>query len=109
MSVFGSYFLFGGELCNGFPKVSVGELSQSMEEQCYAPWVLLQRIIWPPAYCELILSSITVSLFTSGWGKTRHQRGDTFHLTLDEILDETKLLDIGMKQKMWLMNEVTDP
>ncbi|XP_048827099.1 general transcription factor IIE subunit 2-like [Brienomyrus brachyistius] len=37
--------------------------------------------------------------------KTRHQRGDTFHLTLEEILDETKLLDIGMKQKMWLMNE----
>uniref|UniRef100_A0A673LIQ2 Transcription initiation factor IIE subunit beta n=2 Tax=Cyprinidae TaxID=7953 RepID=A0A673LIQ2_9TELE len=27
--------------------------------------------------------------------KTRHQRGDTHHLTLEEILDETKLLDIG--------------
>ncbi|XP_028832685.1 transcription initiation factor IIE subunit beta [Denticeps clupeoides] len=37
--------------------------------------------------------------------KTRHQRGDTHHLTLDEILDETKLLDIGMKQKQWLMSE----
>ncbi|KAG2465906.1 transcription initiation factor IIE subunit beta [Polypterus senegalus] len=37
--------------------------------------------------------------------KTRHQRGDTYHLTLDEILDETKLLDIGLKQKQWLMNE----
>lgn len=37
--------------------------------------------------------------------KTRHQRGDTHHLTLEEILDETKLLDIGMKQKQWLMNE----
>uniref|UniRef100_A0A8C1CGL0 Transcription initiation factor IIE subunit beta n=1 Tax=Cyprinus carpio carpio TaxID=630221 RepID=A0A8C1CGL0_CYPCA len=37
--------------------------------------------------------------------KTRHQRGDTYHLTLDEILDETKLLDIGMKQKQWLMSE----
>ncbi|XP_018593351.1 transcription initiation factor IIE subunit beta isoform X2 [Scleropages formosus] len=37
--------------------------------------------------------------------KTRHQRGDTHPLTLEEILDETKLLDIGMKQKQWLMNE----
>ncbi|ROI16073.1 General transcription factor IIE subunit 2 [Anabarilius grahami] len=37
--------------------------------------------------------------------KTRHQRGDTHHLTLEEILDETKLLDIGMKQKQWLMSE----
>ncbi|MFT7807456.1 transcription initiation factor IIE subunit beta isoform X2 [Arapaima gigas] len=37
--------------------------------------------------------------------KTRHQRGDTHPLTLDEILDETKLLDIGMKQKQWLMSE----
>uniref|UniRef100_UPI00398F2E60 transcription initiation factor IIE subunit beta isoform X3 n=1 Tax=Pristiophorus japonicus TaxID=55135 RepID=UPI00398F2E60 len=38
--------------------------------------------------------------------KTRHQRGDTHPLTLDEILDETKLLDIGMRQKQWLMTEV---
>ncbi|CAB1327132.1 unnamed protein product [Coregonus sp. 'balchen'] len=37
--------------------------------------------------------------------KTRHQRGDTHHLTVEEILDETKLLDIGMKQKQWLMTE----
>ncbi|MBN3310263.1 T2EB factor, partial [Amia calva] len=37
--------------------------------------------------------------------KTRHQRGDTYHLTLEEILDETKLLDIGLKQKQWLMTE----
>uniref|UniRef100_A0A667XQ83 Transcription initiation factor IIE subunit beta n=1 Tax=Myripristis murdjan TaxID=586833 RepID=A0A667XQ83_9TELE len=37
--------------------------------------------------------------------ETRHQRGDTHFLTLDEILDETKLLDIGMKQKQWLMTE----
>uniref|UniRef100_A0A8C5F4W8 Transcription initiation factor IIE subunit beta n=1 Tax=Gadus morhua TaxID=8049 RepID=A0A8C5F4W8_GADMO len=37
--------------------------------------------------------------------KTRHQRGDTHFLTLEEILDETKLLDIGMKQKQWLMSE----
>lgn len=37
--------------------------------------------------------------------KTRHQNGDTHFLTLEEILDETKLLDIGMKQKQWLMNE----
>uniref|UniRef100_A0A674MBU6 Transcription initiation factor IIE subunit beta n=1 Tax=Takifugu rubripes TaxID=31033 RepID=A0A674MBU6_TAKRU len=38
--------------------------------------------------------------------KTRHQNGDTHFLTLDEILDETKLLDITLKQKQWLMNEV---
>lgn len=38
--------------------------------------------------------------------QTRHQNGDTHFLTLDEILDETKLLDISMKQKQWLMNEV---
>lgn len=38
--------------------------------------------------------------------QTRHQNGDTHFLTLDEILDETKLLDISMKQKHWLMNEV---
>jgi transcription initiation factor TFIIE subunit beta len=38
--------------------------------------------------------------------QTRHQRGDTHHLTVEEILDETKLLDIGMKQKQWLMTEV---
>ncbi|XP_062864559.1 transcription initiation factor IIE subunit beta [Trichomycterus rosablanca] len=37
--------------------------------------------------------------------KTRHQRGDTHPLSLDEILDETKLLDIGMKQKQWLTSE----
>lgn len=38
--------------------------------------------------------------------QTRHQNGDTHFLTLDEILDETKLLDISMKQKQWLMTEV---
>ncbi|XP_034442847.1 transcription initiation factor IIE subunit beta isoform X1 [Hippoglossus hippoglossus] len=37
--------------------------------------------------------------------KTRHQNGDTHCLTLEEILDETKLLDISMKQKHWLMTE----
>uniref|UniRef100_A0A8C6LN17 Ral transcription factor IIE subunit 2 n=1 Tax=Nothobranchius furzeri TaxID=105023 RepID=A0A8C6LN17_NOTFU len=37
--------------------------------------------------------------------KTRHQNGDTHFLTLEEILDETKLLDISMKQKQWLMTE----
>ncbi|XP_031416339.1 transcription initiation factor IIE subunit beta isoform X1 [Clupea harengus] len=37
--------------------------------------------------------------------KTRHQKGDTHGLSLEEILDETKLLDIGMKQKQWLMGE----
>lgn len=38
--------------------------------------------------------------------QTRHQNGDTHFLTLEEILDETKLLDISMKQKQWLMTEV---
>lgn len=37
--------------------------------------------------------------------KTRHQRGDTHPLALEEILDETQHLDIGMKQKQWLMTE----
>ncbi|XP_008315229.1 transcription initiation factor IIE subunit beta [Cynoglossus semilaevis] len=37
--------------------------------------------------------------------KTRHQNGDTHFLTIDEILDETKLLDIGIKQKQWLITE----
>uniref|UniRef100_A0A8C3WRP5 Transcription initiation factor IIE subunit beta n=1 Tax=Catagonus wagneri TaxID=51154 RepID=A0A8C3WRP5_9CETA len=36
---------------------------------------------------------------------TRHQRGDTHPLTLEEILDETQHLDIGLKQKQWLMTE----
>lgn len=46
---------------------------------------------------------VCVSVFNS---QTRHQNGDTHFLTLDEILDETKLLDISMKQKQWLMTEV---
>ncbi|XP_063775491.1 transcription initiation factor IIE subunit beta [Pseudophryne corroboree] len=37
--------------------------------------------------------------------KTRHQRGDTHPLSLEEILDETQHLDIGIKQKQWLMSE----
>lgn len=37
--------------------------------------------------------------------KTRHQKGDTHPLALDEILDETKQLDIGIKQKQWLTTE----
>ncbi|XP_073511303.1 transcription initiation factor IIE subunit beta isoform X1 [Phyllobates terribilis] len=37
--------------------------------------------------------------------KTRHQRGDTHPLSLEEILDETQHLDIGMKQKQWLISE----
>uniref|UniRef100_A0A8C5LXU6 Transcription initiation factor IIE subunit beta n=1 Tax=Leptobrachium leishanense TaxID=445787 RepID=A0A8C5LXU6_9ANUR len=37
--------------------------------------------------------------------KTRHQRGDIYPLTLEEILDETQHLDIGMMQKQWLMSE----
>lgn len=47
--------------------------------------------------------NLSDSVFES---QTRHQNGDTHFLTLDEILDETKLLDITLKQKQWLMNEV---
>lgn len=47
--------------------------------------------------------NLSDSVFKS---QTRHQNGDTHFLTLDEILDETKLLDITLKQKQWLMNEV---
>uniref|UniRef100_A0A8C5Y7L5 TFIIE beta domain-containing protein n=1 Tax=Microcebus murinus TaxID=30608 RepID=A0A8C5Y7L5_MICMU len=35
--------------------------------------------------------------------KTRHQRGDTYQ----EILDETQHLDVGLKQKQWLMTEAS--
>ncbi|XP_070535766.1 general transcription factor IIE subunit 2-like [Ptychodera flava] len=37
--------------------------------------------------------------------KVRHQAGDTYPLTIDEILDETNQLDVGSKQKLWLVNE----
>ncbi|XP_033624780.1 general transcription factor IIE subunit 2-like [Asterias rubens] len=37
--------------------------------------------------------------------KQRHQQGDTFPLSIEEILDETKQLDAAPKQKMWLINE----
>ncbi|XP_075887204.1 general transcription factor IIE subunit 2-like [Nelusetta ayraudi] len=37
--------------------------------------------------------------------KTRHHNGNTHFLTLDEILNETNLLDLSIKQKQWLMNE----
>lgn len=51
--------------------------------------------------------TVTVNLSDSVFeSQTRHQNGDTHFLTLDEILDETKLLDITLKQKQWLMNEV---
>jgi len=37
--------------------------------------------------------------------KQRHLNGDTYPLSLEEILDETNQLDIGIRQKNWLMNE----
>ncbi|KAK9886687.1 hypothetical protein WA026_017607 [Henosepilachna vigintioctopunctata] len=37
--------------------------------------------------------------------KTRHQDGETYALTLDEILDETNQLDVGSKVKQWLQTE----
>ncbi|XP_013385626.1 transcription initiation factor IIE subunit beta [Lingula anatina] len=37
--------------------------------------------------------------------KTRHQQGDTHPLTLEEILDEANMLDVGLKQKSWLASE----
>lgn len=40
--------------------------------------------------------------------QTRHQQGDTFPLTVEEILDETNQLDIGAKHKHWLSTEVKE-
>ncbi|XP_072377331.1 general transcription factor IIE subunit 2 [Diabrotica undecimpunctata] len=37
--------------------------------------------------------------------KTRHQDGETYPLTLEEILDETNQLDVGNKVKQWLQTE----
>ncbi|KAG5886053.1 hypothetical protein JTB14_009502 [Gonioctena quinquepunctata] len=37
--------------------------------------------------------------------KTRHQEGETYPLTLEEILDETNQLDVGNKVKQWLQSE----
>ena len=37
--------------------------------------------------------------------KTRHQKNDTYPLDIEEILDETKQLDIGNKNKHWLVSE----
>ncbi|XP_014227147.1 general transcription factor IIE subunit 2 [Trichogramma pretiosum] len=37
--------------------------------------------------------------------KARHQDGDDYALSLDEILDETSQLDIGSRNKLWLENE----
>ncbi|XP_058793437.1 transcription initiation factor IIE subunit beta [Phymastichus coffea] len=37
--------------------------------------------------------------------KARHQDGDDHPLTLDEILDETNQLDIGSRNKQWLLVE----
>ncbi|KAJ8925837.1 hypothetical protein NQ315_009689 [Exocentrus adspersus] len=37
--------------------------------------------------------------------RTRHQEGETYPLTLEEILDETNQLDVGNKVKQWLQTE----
>jgi len=37
--------------------------------------------------------------------KQRHLEGDTHPLSIDEILDETNQLDVGSKQKHWLVTE----
>ncbi|EFN85709.1 transcription initiation factor IIE subunit beta [Harpegnathos saltator] len=37
--------------------------------------------------------------------KARHQDGDDHPLTLEEILDETNQLDVGLKVKQWLQTE----
>ncbi|PRD37700.1 UNVERIFIED_CONTAM: gtf2e2 [Trichonephila clavipes] len=34
----------------------------------------------------------------------RHLNGDPYPLSLDEILDETNQLDVGIRQKNWLLN-----
>ncbi|GFR31003.1 general transcription factor IIE subunit 2 [Trichonephila clavata] len=36
--------------------------------------------------------------------KQRHLNGDPYPLSLDEILDETNQLDVGIRQKNWLLN-----
>lgn len=37
--------------------------------------------------------------------KQRHLNGDTYPLSVEEILDETNQLDIGTRQRQWLVNE----
>ncbi|XP_022669998.1 general transcription factor IIE subunit 2-like [Varroa jacobsoni] len=37
--------------------------------------------------------------------RTRHLEGDTHPLTLEEILDETSQMDIGVRHKQWLQQE----
>lgn len=37
--------------------------------------------------------------------RTRHQQNDIYPLDIEEILDETKQLDIGNKNKHWLVSE----
>jgi transcription initiation factor TFIIE subunit beta len=37
--------------------------------------------------------------------KQRHQDGDTHALTIEDILDETNQLDVGSKQRHWLVTE----
>ncbi|XP_044264772.1 general transcription factor IIE subunit 2 [Tribolium madens] len=37
--------------------------------------------------------------------RKRHQEGETYPLTLEEILDETNQLDVGNKVKQWLQTE----
>jgi transcription initiation factor TFIIE subunit beta len=37
--------------------------------------------------------------------RVRHQQGDNFPLTLEEILDETNQTDVGMQMRHWLNTE----
>ncbi|XP_064645898.1 transcription initiation factor IIE subunit beta-like [Lineus longissimus] len=37
--------------------------------------------------------------------KQRHQQGDTYPLSIDDILDETNQLDVGARHKQWLSTE----
>lgn len=41
--------------------------------------------------------------------QTRHQQGDNYTLTVDEILDETNQADVPVRQKHWLVTEVRNP
>ena len=47
------------------------------------------------------------SYFMMFFLQTRHQQGDSFPLTVDEILDETNQLDVGAKHRHWLATEVS--
>lgn len=72
--------------------------------------------LWSHSICidtnfTFLVHCIVVILFfsVSGWFQVRHQQGDTFPLSFEELLDETNQLDISHTLKNWLINEVCHP